>query len=107
MYRPLLHAAIALAAIATPAHAQVSPPPGRLLASNCFQCHGTDGGGGFEQIAGKSTNEIYDKLREMQRAPEEGVMAKHAAGYTDAQLRSLSAYLSTVRRGTSTARRDD
>ena len=29
-------------------------PAGRLLASNCFQCHGTVGTGGFEQIRGKS-----------------------------------------------------
>ncbi len=30
-----------------------TPPPGRLLASNCFQCHGTDGRGDgtFERLA--------------------------------------------------------
>ena len=47
-------------------------PAGRLLASNCFQCHGTDGKGpGFERLAGKSANDIYHELVEM-RAGEEG-----------------------------------
>jgi cytochrome subunit of sulfide dehydrogenase len=107
MTRPTLRAALALAAVSQLAFAQTVPPPGRLLASNCFQCHGTDGRGGFEQIAGKSTNEIYDKLREIQRESEGGIMSKHALGYTDAQMRALSAYLSQQRGSTSTARRDD
>jgi len=80
--------------------AQPSPPPaGRLLASNCFQCHGTNGRGpGFEQLAGKSPNEMYDKLREFQLGKEgDGIMARHAMGYTDAQMRALSLWLSTQR----------
>ncbi|WP_425485618.1 c-type cytochrome, partial [Hydrogenophaga aromaticivorans] len=44
-------------------------PPGRLLASNCFQCHGTNGRGpGFERLAGESADEIYDELRECGKA---------------------------------------
>lgn len=79
--------------------AQTAPPAGRLLASNCFQCHGTNGKGpGFDTLAGKSTSEIYNDLKEFQSGKEgNGIMAKHAMGYTDAQLLSLSSWLSTQR----------
>lgn len=76
-----------------------SVPTGRLLASNCFQCHGTNGKGpGFDRLAGKSASEIYKELAEFRAGKEgNGIMAKHALGYTDAQLRELSTYLSTQR----------
>jgi cytochrome subunit of sulfide dehydrogenase len=76
------------------AQAQVAQP-GRLLASNCFQCHGTNGKGpGFDDIAGESTDEIYKKLKEFQSGKEgNGIMAKHAMAYTDEQLRLISAWL--------------
>lgn len=90
--------ATALAAVTTaaPALAQVGQP-GRLLASNCFQCHGTNGNGpGFDRLAGKSANEIYGELKEFQSGKEgNGIMAKHAMAYTDAQLKSLSAWFAT------------
>jgi cytochrome c553 len=82
------------ASLALPSMAQTPPPNGRLLASNCFQCHGTNGTGGFERIAGKSASSIYEELREMQRKTDGGIMEKHAGGYTDAQLRALADYLS-------------
>jgi cytochrome c553 len=89
------------AALSAPALAQTTTPPpeGRLLASNCFQCHGTDGRGGFDAIAGKTPGEIYKELKEMQgKAPGNDIMVPHAKGYTDAQLRLIDAYLSTVKR---------
>jgi cytochrome c553 len=72
-------------------------PPGRLLASNCFQCHGTNGNGpGFERLAGQSASELYQELKEFQSGQEgNGIMAKHAWGYTDAQLQALASWLST------------
>jgi sulfide dehydrogenase cytochrome subunit len=85
-------------ASARPAQAQTSPS-GRLLASNCFQCHGTNGKGpGFERLSGESADEIYKELKEFQSGKEgNGIMAKHALGYTDAQLRALSDWLSRQR----------
>ncbi|GAB4396191.1 MAG: hypothetical protein OHK0048_00020 [Rhodoferax sp.] len=76
-----------------------TPPAGRLLASNCFQCHGTNGRGpGFDRLAGKSANEIYKELKSFQAGKDgNGIMARHAMGYTDAQLLSLSSWLSTQR----------
>ena len=62
--------ALAAAAMAGTAHAQVGEP-GRLLASNCFQCHGTNGQGpGFDTIAGKSASEIYQELKDFQSGKE-------------------------------------
>lgn len=95
-------AAVTAALLALRATAQTTnPPEGRLLASNCFQCHGTDGRSGFEEINGKSSTEIYSKLKEMQRKqPGTGdwdIMVPHAKGYTDAQLLKISQYLSTIR----------
>lgn len=86
--------------LASQAYAQsaYAPPPGRLLASNCFQCHGTNGRAvaGFEALAGKSAKEIYSELTEMRRPGEDkGIMTVHALGYTDAQLRAIANYLGT------------
>ena len=72
---------------------------GRLLASNCFQCHGTNGSGGFEKLAGKSANSIYEELRGFASGKEDpnGIMAAHAMGFTDAQLKSISTYFASQR----------
>ena len=71
-------------------------PPGRLLASNCFQCHGTNGNGpGFDKLAGKSARKLFKEMKEYQSGEEgEGIMARHAMGYSDAQLRELARWLS-------------
>jgi cytochrome subunit of sulfide dehydrogenase len=88
---------------ATGAIAQTPPavsPPGRLLASNCFQCHGTDGKGEgtFEKLAGKSSNEVYNELREMRVENKRGeIMTIHALGYTETQLRAIADYFARQR----------
>jgi cytochrome c553 len=70
--------------------AQPANTEGRLLASNCFQCHGTLGTGGFEEIRGKSANELL----EYQRKPAANdIMAAHIQGYTAEQLNKIAAYL--------------
>jgi len=63
---------------------------GRLLASNCFQCHGTGGVGGFDYIRGKEAHEIREYLG---RAANSSIMAAHAQGYTPAQIDAIVAYL--------------
>lgn len=94
-----LKVAAVAACFSTAVQAQTLPPAGRLLASNCFQCHGTNGKGpGFDKLAGKSANEIYGELKEFQSGKEgPGIMTRHAMGYSDAQLRDVSAWLSTQR----------
>ena len=78
--------------------ASAAPPAGRLLASQCAQCHGTNGGGpGFDDIAGKPADDLYGDLIEMKYSSQiESIMDRQARGYTDAQLYELSDYLSTL-----------
>lgn len=85
-----------LAALSQPVLAE--PPAGRLLASQCAQCHGTNGAGpGFDSLAGKGSSELYHELLEMKyRSNIEGIMDRQARGYTDSQLRLIADYLSAL-----------
>lgn len=73
-----------------------APTPGRLLASNCSQCHGAaEGSPGFDKVTGKSAGKLYKELKKFQSGGEgENIMARHAKGYTDTQLRELTQWLS-------------
>lgn len=72
----------------------VGAEPGRLLASQCAQCHGTNGAGpGFEKLAG---TDLFNDLIDMKYRPIEGIMDRQARGYTDDQLRLISDYFSTL-----------
>ena len=98
MKRTLVLLLATLGACAAAAQESGTPPPaGRLLASNCFQCHGTDGRGDgtFERLAGKPAGDIYGELKEMRAENKRGdIMTIHALGYTDAQLRAIADYFS-------------
>lgn len=63
---------------------------GRLMASNCFQCHGTGGVGGFDKIRGSEAAEVKEFLT---KPANSNIMAAHAQGYTSAQLDAIIAYL--------------
>jgi sulfide dehydrogenase cytochrome subunit len=75
-----------------------APPPGQLLASQCAQCHGTNGQAvsGFESIRGKSAEDMFKTLVEMKNRPVESIMDRQARGYTDAQLRLIAEYLAKL-----------
>lgn len=74
----------------TPPVAQPANTAGRLLASNCFQCHGTMGRGGFESIRGGEAGEVREYLG---KSASGDIMAAHAQGYTRAQLDAIVTYL--------------
>ena len=98
--RALLWLPIALASTCVAAQTvTTAAPAGRLLASNCFQCHGYNGKSsiGFERLAGESSNEIYKELREMRTKSRPDIMDMHSRGYTDAQIRLIADYLSKQR----------
>lgn len=98
---PLVLATMAILAVSPATFAQTAvSPPGRLLASNCFQCHGTNGNGpGFDKLSGKSATKLFKEMKEYQSSEEgDGIMARHAMGYSDAQLRALSQWLSQQKR---------
>jgi sulfide dehydrogenase cytochrome subunit len=75
---------------ATTTVAQPTNTEGRLLASNCFQCHGTMGLGGFDKIRGSEASEV---LEFMTKTASRDIMAAHAQGYTPEQLKKIIAYL--------------
>lgn len=87
----LVFALLVTAGVSGPAMSEVGQP-GRLLASNCFQCHGTNGkGSAFDPLAGLSASETFKKLREMKAGKEgNGIMPRHAMIYTDAQLQQIA-----------------
>ncbi len=70
--------------------AQPANTTGRLLASNCFQCHGPLGRGGFDNIRGGEAGEVREYLGKTASAD---IMAAHAQGYTPAQLDAIVKYL--------------
>lgn len=77
------------------------PPPGRLLASNCFQCHGTNGNAvsGFEKLAGMSVDKFSEEMRELQtEADKDGIMKPHANAYTEVQLQEMGRYFASQAR---------
>lgn len=77
--------------------------PGRLLASNCFQCHGTDGRpvAGLANLAGESASSLYNKMFELCNKTDPGIFERsimnvHACGYTAQQLRDIAVYFSKL-----------
>jgi sulfide dehydrogenase cytochrome subunit len=80
---------------AGPAMAQ-SADEGRLLASGCFQCHGTNGvKGGFDALAGDNKQDLLNKLNDMRTKPaRSNIMNPHARGYTTHQLSLIADYFS-------------
>jgi len=86
----------ALLLAATTARAE-APPPGRLLASNCFQCHGTNGkSGAFERLAGMSEGELFEEMKELQgEDSSREIMARHANGYSDEQIRLIARWFAS------------
>ena len=82
---------------------------GRLLASNCTQCHATNvlpKTGGYDSLVGKSYYDIYGGLKELAQKfnntthtctesdPKDCLMAVHAKPYTDQEMQDIAWYLS-------------
>ncbi len=93
-------AVFAVGLLLTSRWASAEPTPnGRLLASQCFQCHNAKGGTtGFDSITGESVSEIYNELKEMQgkAAQEPEIMHSQALIYNDEEIREIAKYLSTL-----------
>lgn len=71
------------------------PPAGRLLATQCFQCHGTNGQSQSEidSIDDESADELFEELLEMKASNKITVMNQQAKAYSDAELRLIADYL--------------
>ncbi|MDO9227249.1 MAG: hypothetical protein Q8M09_13615 [Pseudomonadota bacterium] len=99
------HLPIALAlGLAVAGSALAAPPAGRLLASQCAQCHGSNGNGpGFDKLAGMSAREMSNELLEMKyRVLPKDIMDRQAHGYTDAQIQLIANYFAGQTAGSGT-----
>ncbi|MCG6904426.1 MAG: hypothetical protein LJE68_17280 [Rhodobacter sp.] len=71
----------------------------RLLASQCSQCHGTNGvsAGGIDSLAGSEYQDLVDKMMDMGRPGETGDIMKHQAkGYTTYQIMLIAEYFASL-----------
>ena len=70
---------------------------GRLLASQCAQCHGTNGSStnSWDSIAGESASELVEEMLEIQDGEEDLIMQAQAHGYILSEIEALSAWLAT------------
>ena len=69
--------------------------PGRVLASNCFQCHGTNGYAGELKIGEQSASSIISDINEMKgKDPRANIMNVHARAYTQEEIKIIAEYIS-------------
>ncbi len=69
--------------------------PGRVLASNCFQCHGTNGYAGELKIGEQSASSIISDINEMKtKDPRSNIMNVHAKAYTTEEIKIIANYIS-------------
>jgi len=92
-------AATVAAVMITPvAVAADDPTVNRLLASQCAQCHGTNGYavGDIDCLAGKSVKDIYNEMLDMKDSHDNEIMKIQAKGYTDDQLLRIATYFASL-----------
>jgi cytochrome c553 len=76
------------------------PNQTRLLASNCANCHGTDGRsqGGMPALTGLAKPLFVQLMQDFKSGKRTAtVMHQLAKGYTDAQIEALAVYFSSLK----------
>lgn len=71
----------------------------RLLASQCAQCHGTNGRavGDMDGLSDESYKDLYEDLIDMRSEDRpEDIMDHQALGYTPDQIRRIALYYGTL-----------
>lgn len=102
MKTPILALALSFGLLApsTLVSAQEAGNP-RALAAACFTCHGTDGNSVQNippSLAGRGSAELYQMLKDFQGGKRPAtIMHQQARGYTDAELKAIAAYFSSVK----------
>ena len=82
----------------------------RLLASQCAQCHGTNGysRSEFDGIAGEEAKDMYEDLTDMKEEDRpEGIMDLQALGYSDEQIQRIAAYYASLPEDNPTSPEDE
>lgn len=91
--------AAAVAAVALSASAQAAEkmlPDTLILASNCFNCHGTNGAsvGVIDELDSMSAKRMGKKMREFRSgAKASTIMNRIAKGYSDAEIDAIANYI--------------
>ncbi|QEP43165.1 hypothetical protein D5085_08605 [Ectothiorhodospiraceae bacterium BW-2] len=67
----------------------------RLLAAQCFQCHGSKGRSktDIDSLAGESSAELYEESLEYQMSSANSMMAHQAKGYSSDELSKIANYI--------------
>lgn len=94
----LLAAGSGVSMAAEPVGPAAEPPAGRLLATQCFQCHGTNGRSQSEidSIDDRDADDLFEELLEMKASDEVTVMNQQAKAYSDEELRLIADYLGRI-----------
>lgn len=94
---PIVSTLAACCLLSLSAHA-ADPTIDRLIASQCAQCHGTDGrsAGGIDSLLGEA-DEILEEMSEMQmdNSPDD-IMEHQARGYTQQQVIAIARYFRSL-----------
>ena len=99
---PALRAMLLLllfAPVCAPAAGQ-SPDQARLLASNCANCHGTDGHpqGGLPALNGVPKATIVALLQDFKSGKRPStIMQQLSKGYTDADIDAIAGYFASLK----------
>lgn len=78
-----------------------APDGARLLAAQCFQCHGTDGlsSTGIENLNGEKESELVEEMLKMKNSSTtDDIMHHQAKGYTEEQIRAIAKYIAALPR---------
>jgi len=93
-------AVLAAGLMALPA-AQAEPiSKGQIMANSCLTCHGSEGQGPGEMPSIRDLTEqgLINKLTSFRegREPDATVMDRHAAGYSDAEIRAIAKHIADL-----------
>ncbi len=89
-----------VAALGTTAFAQ-TPDQGRLIASNCASCHGTNGisQGGMPSLNGVDKASIVSMVQDFRSGKKPAtIMHQLSKGYTDAEIDAVAAYFAAQKK---------
>ena len=103
----VLLGAVALPACQTPAKteapkaaAPITAAAAANMGNNCFTCHGPDGRspGDIPSLNGKSAEALVKSIQDFKSgARPSTVMARHAKGYSDAEIAAIAKYISSFK----------
>ncbi len=83
-----------------PAAAPINAAAAANMGNNCFTCHGPEGRspGSIPSLNGKSADALVKTLQDFKSgARPSTVMARHAKGYTDAEIEAIAKYISSFK----------